>query len=82
MSEPRKCQFFLRGRCQREKCEFSHVMPSNLSSSATANGSKVLPPANTSISMVGAFARGKAPFITKKVTYCSIISSIEIGISV
>ena len=42
MPEPRVCQFFLRGRCQRgEKCDFSHVMPSNSSTATTtANGSK------------------------------------------
>lgn len=54
MSEPRKCQFFLRGRCQREKCEFSHVMPSNSSSTATAaNGSKDQQTSAPSLSLKG-----------------------------
>ena len=75
MSEPRKCQFFLRGRCQRECCEFSHDMPANTTLTNTANGSKDQQSGSPSISMksapahseLSAFARGKGSFIANKV---------------
>ena len=83
MPLPRVCQFFLRGRCQRgEKCDFSHVMPTNASSatSTTANGSSnKIVQSNNSSSMKTAspFAGEKEPFIAPKVStlvdvyYCS-----------
>ena len=83
MPLPRICQFFLRGRCQRgEKCDFSHVMPTNASSATatTANGSSnKIVQSNNSSSMKTAspFAGEKEPFIAPKVStlvdvfYCS-----------
>ena len=71
MPLPRVCQFFLRGRCQRgEKCDFSHVMPTNASSATTANGSsnKIVQSNNSSsMKTASSFAGEKEPFITPKV---------------
>ena len=51
MPEPQKCPLFLSGRCQRKKCDFSHAMPPNTSSSAAENDSKDQPLAHPSNSM-------------------------------
>ena len=71
MPLPRVCQFFLRGRCQRgEKCDFSHVMPTNASSATatTANGSKEVGQPINSLTIKTSLLPGeKETFITPKV---------------
>ena len=50
MSE-RVCQFFIRGRCQRENCEFKHVKP------VAASGSSDMPVGETQGNTVPVVAR-------------------------
>ena len=54
MSEPRKCRFFLRGRCHNKNCEFSHILPSNTISSTTADRYKNQQSGSTSNSLKNA----------------------------
>ena len=71
MPLPRLCQFFLRGRCQRgEKCDFSHVMPSNSSTTntTTANGSKDQPNNSTTFKSSLTFSKEKQTFVAPKVS--------------
>ena len=82
MPLPRVCQFFLRGRCQRgEKCDFSHVMPTNASSATatTANGSKdVAQPINSSTTKSSSLPGEKETFITPKVRNKISIRSVDL----
>ena len=85
MPLPRVCQFFLRGRCQRgEKCDFSHVMPTNASSATatTANGSKdVAQPINSSTTKSSSLPGERETFITPKVRYKISIRSVDMEIT-